>query len=114
MIWLGFVAKGLYQKNIGHLLSPNINWVAAISFYFIFILGILVFAVVPGLEKDSIIKTILMAALFGFFTYATYDLTNLATMKDWPLSISLIDMIWGMVLCSIVATCSFYIGKWLA
>jgi len=113
LIWLGVVAKGFYQKNLKYILSPNVNWTAAIIFYLIYIAGILIFAVLPGVAKDSVRHAALWGALFGFFTYATYDLTNLALLKDWPLNIVVVDILWGMVLCTVVATLSFYISKWL-
>ncbi len=113
LVWLGVVARGFYQKNLKFILSPNVNWTAAIIFYLMYIVGILIFAVVPGVAKDSLRHAALWGALFGFFTYATYDLTNLALLKDWPLNIVIVDILWGMVLCTIVATLSFYIAKWL-
>jgi uncharacterized membrane protein len=113
LVWLGVVARGFYQKNLKFILSPNVNWTAAIIFYLMYIAGILIFAVVPGVAKDSLRHAALWGALFGFFTYATYDLTNLALLKDWPLNIVIVDILWGMVLCTIVATLSFYIAKWL-
>ena len=113
LIWLGVVAKGFYQKNLKFILSPNVNWTAAIIFYLMYIAGLLIFAVVPGVAKDSLRHAALWGALFGFFTYATYDLTNLALLKDWPLNIVIVDILWGVVLCTIVATLSFYIAKWL-
>jgi uncharacterized membrane protein len=113
LVWLGVVAKGFYQKNLKYILSPNVNWTAAIIFYLIYIAGILIFAVLPGVAKDSVRHAALWGALFGFFTYATYDLTNLALLKDWPLNIVVVDILWGMVLCTVVATLSFYISKWL-
>ncbi|MDH3884917.1 MAG: DUF2177 family protein, partial [Desulfobacterales bacterium] len=100
LIWLGVVARGFYQKNLKFILSPNVNWTAAIIFYLMYIAGILIFAVVPGVAKDSWRHAALWGALFGFFTYATYDLTNLALLKDWPLNIVIVDIIWGMVLCT--------------
>ena len=113
LIWLGVVAKGFYQKNLKYILSPNVNWTAAIIFYLIYIAGILIFAVLPAVAKDSLRHAAVWGALFGFFTYATYDLTNLALLKDWPLNIVFVDILWGVVLCSVVATLSFYIAKWL-
>ncbi len=113
LIWLGVIAKGLYQKNLGHLLSPAINWPAAITFYLIYIVGILLFAVKPALADQTLAKAAIWGALFGFFTYATYDLTNLATLKDWPLKIVVIDVIWGTLLCTLVASASYLIGRWL-
>ena len=113
LVWLGVIAKGLYQKNLGHLLSPAINWPAAITFYLIYIVGILLFAVKPALADQTLAKAAIWGALFGFFTYATYDLTNLATLKDWPLKIVVIDVIWGTLLCTLVASASYLIGRWL-
>ena len=113
LIWLGVVAKSFYQKNLKYILSPNVNWTAAIIFYLIYIAGILIFAVLPAVAKDSLRHAAVWGALFGFFTYATYDLTNLALLKDWPIIIVIVDILWGVVLCSAVATLSFFVAKWL-
>lgn len=113
LLWLGVVAKDLYQKNLGHLLSPDVNWPAAFAFYFMYIAGIILFAVRPALADQSLFKAVLWGALFGFFTYATYDLTNLATLKAWPIKIVFIDIAWGVALCSLVASASYQIGRWL-
>jgi len=93
------------------LLAPTTNWIAAVLFYLLFILGILVFVVVPGLQDNSLKATLLRAALFGLVTYATYDLTNLATVKNWPVLITVIDMAWGTVLSVLVSYISFMVGK---
>jgi uncharacterized membrane protein len=111
LIWLGVVAKSFYQKNLKYILSPNVNWTAAIIFYLIYIAGILIFAVLPAVAKDSLRHAAVWGALFGFFTYATYDLTNLALLKDWPIIIVIVDILWGVVLCSAVATLSFFVAK---
>jgi uncharacterized membrane protein len=95
-------------------LTPTTNWIAAVIFYLLFILGILVFVVVPGLEDNSLKTTLLRAALFGLITYATYDLTNLATVKNWPVLITVVDMAWGTVLSVAVSYVGFMVGKWLA
>lgn len=112
MLWLGLIAKNLYQKYLGKFLG-EVNWTAAIIFYLIYIAGILIFAVEPGILKDSIKKTVILGALFGAIAYATYDLTNLATLKDWPIQIVFIDILWGAVLTSTVATAGFYIYKFI-
>lgn len=114
MIWLGFIAKKFYRKYLGGFLSDNVNWLPAIIFYLLFIAGVLIFAVFPALEKESLTKAILFGALFGLFTYATYDLTNLATLKGWPLPIVFIDIIWGMVLSGIVSTSGYFFARWLS
>ncbi len=114
MLWLGVVARTLYSKHLGFLMAPQPNWPAAILFYLLFIVGILVFVVVPGLKDDSLKTTLLRAALFGLITYATYDLTNLATVKDWPVLITIVDMAWGTILSVAVSAISFMAGKWFA
>ena len=109
MIWLGVIAKGFYRKALEPLITPNINWIAAIIFYLLFLVGVLIFALLPGMEKRSLVYTIAMAALFGFIAYATYDLTNLATLRDWPLMLSIVDMIWGSFLSASTATITYLI-----
>ncbi len=110
-VWLGLVARTFYRNYLGFLLAPTTNWIAAVLFYLLFILGILVFVVGPGLQEKSLKATLLRAALFGLVTYATYDLTNLATVKNWPLLITVIDMAWGTVLSVLVSSISFMVGK---
>jgi len=109
MVWLGVVAKGIYAKYLGYLMSPKVNWGAALLFYLLFILGLLVFVIQPALELKSVTDLLLKAALFGLVTYATYDLTNLATIKDWPVVITLIDLTWGMTLSVVVSGLSYFI-----
>lgn len=109
LLWLGIIARNFYQEQIGFLLGP-VNWVAAVIFYLLFIGGILFFAVLPAIEKQSLVSAIMLGALFGFFTYATYDFTNLATLKDWPILVSIVDVIWGTVLTASVATASYLIA----
>jgi uncharacterized membrane protein len=114
MVWLSLVARSFYRKHLGFLLAPNPNWLAAIIFYLLFILGILLFVVLPGLKGNSLRTTLLYAALFGLITYATYDLTNLATVKNWPVLVTVVDLIWGMVLSMVVSWVSFIAGRWLS
>ena len=113
MLWLGVIAKNIYQKYLGGFLTDNVNWTTAVVFYFIFVVGISIFVIYPSVNNGSVYQAILMGALFGFFTYATYDLTNLATLKGWPLPIVFIDIIWGSVLSAVVSLSGFYIVKWL-
>jgi uncharacterized membrane protein len=113
LLWLGVVAKNFYQNNLAHLLSPNVNWPAAFLFYFMYIAGIILFAVKPGLDAGSLAKAAVWGALFGFFTYATYDLTNLATLREWPIKVVVVDIAWGTILCTLVASGSYLIGRWL-
>ncbi len=111
MLWLGLVAREFYSQQIGYIMAPSPNWIAAIIFYLLFILGILTFVVLPGLEQGSLKATLLRGALFGLITYATYDLTNLATLKDWPVLLTIVDMAWGTVLSVLVSSISFMAGK---
>ncbi|MCM2303008.1 MAG: DUF2177 family protein [Flavobacteriaceae bacterium] len=114
MLWLGIIAKNLYQKYLGGFLTDQVNWIAAFIFYMLFVIGISIFAIYPAVQKGSVYHAILLGALFGFFTYATYDLTNLATLKDWPLPIVFIDIIWGTTLSAIVSFSGYYIVKWIS
>lgn len=113
MLWLGFFAKDFYRAQIGFLLRSEFNWVAAILFYLIFIGGIIFFAVMPALGSGGWQRALLYGALFGFMTYATYDLTNLATVRDWPLTVTLVDLAWGTILSGLVALGSYRIGLFL-
>jgi uncharacterized membrane protein len=114
MLWLGLVARTFYRKYLGFLMAPSPNWLAAIIFYLLFVVGIVVFAVLPGLETRSLKTTLLRAALFGLIAYATYDLTNLATVKDWPLIVTIVDLIWGTVVSVAVSYAGYLAGKWLS
>jgi uncharacterized membrane protein len=114
IVWLGFLAKGLYRKFLGDFLSDEVNWAAAITFYLIFIVGIFIFAIVPAVEKASWQHALLYGVLFGFFTYITYELTNMATLKDWPLTIVLIDTVWGCLLTGSTALAGYFITRALA
>lgn len=111
MAWLGLVARTFYRQHLGYLMAPNTNWLAAVIFYVLFLVGLLVFVVVPGLKANSLKMTLVRAALFGLITYATYDLTNLATVKDWPVIVTIVDMAWGTVLSVAVSWVSFVAGK---
>jgi len=113
MIWLGVVAKDLYRRELNAYLSDQVNWSAALIFYLLFIIGIFIFCIVPAAEQASFAKAIISGALFGMFTYATYDLTNLATLKSWPLKIVFIDIAWGMVLTGSVSAAGYLIVDWL-
>lgn len=111
MLWLGIIAKKFYAKQLGHLLRPQVNWPPAIVFYLLFIAGIIIFAVQPGLSTGSWGKTALLGALFGLFCYSTYDLSNWATLKDWPRIVVAVDIIWGMSISTIVALIVFAFGR---
>ena len=111
MLWLGLVAKNFYRAQIGSLLKTDVNLSAAILFYLVFIAGIVFFVLAPALEKTSWRHALFAGAAFGFITYATYDLTNLATMKDWPVLVTVVDLVWGTVLSASVSVISFAIAR---
>jgi len=110
MVWLTLIAKNFYAKHLGSLLSPQVNWLAAILFYLLFIAGVVVFTVTPALAQHSWLKALLLGALFGLITYATYDLTNLATLKNWPVLVTIVDLIWGTVLSASVSVATYLIA----
>ncbi len=109
LVWLVFIARKLYQTNLGHLMSPTVNWTAALLFYALFIVGLLFFVIHPALAQDSLRHAFFAGALFGLITYATYDLTNLATLRDWPILITIIDLIWGSTLSALTSVLSFWV-----
>lgn len=107
-LWLGLVAPKFYKSQIGHLMAETPNFIAALVFYFIFIVGVVYFVLLPNMDA-GIGKIILSGMLFGFITYATYDLTNLATLKDWPILVTVVDLAWGTFLSTSVALITYYI-----
>lgn len=94
MLWLLVISKGFYQKHLGELMGQA-NLVPAVIFYLIYVVGIVFFVVNPALLKDSAVYAALVGAFLGFLCYATYDLTNLATLKDWPVIVTVVDLVWG-------------------
>jgi uncharacterized membrane protein len=110
MIWLLGIAKSFYVKHLGSLMRTEINWVSALLFYLLFIVGLVVFVIEPALEKRSLAHAFLYGALFGLITYATYDLTNLATLESWPLVVTVVDLAWGMVIASLVSSITYLLA----
>jgi len=111
-IWLGFVARGFYGRYLGFLLKPNPNWMAASLFYLLFVAGTLLFVIIPARQHESGKKVLVCGAIFGLVTYATYDLTNLATIKDWPLVVTVVDLAWGMSIGAAVSHVGFLAARW--
>lgn len=107
MIWLGVISKKLYAEKLGYLMATKVNWMAAVLFYLIFIVGLLFFVILPAIEKSSWGYALMAGAFFGLVTYGTYDLTNLATIKDWPILITVIDLIWGSFVSGSTALLSY-------
>ena len=103
MVWLRVIAVSWYQDGMGPLLTESPNLMAALAFYIIFPLGLMIFAILPAEADTSVFKVIGVGALFGFFAYATYDLTNLEVIKNWPLGLTFVDMAWGSFVSGIAA-----------
>ena len=112
-VWLAVVARAFYRKHLGFLLADQPNWWAAIAFYLIFVFGIVLFSVAPALQAGSISKALVLGGFFGLVTYATYDLTNYATVKDWPGIVTFIDLCWGAALSASVSCLGYLAGRWL-
>jgi uncharacterized membrane protein len=112
-IWLSTSMNRVYKPMLGDLLAEQPKFGVAALFYLLYVVGIVALAVLPGLREGSVAGALWRGALFGFLAYATYDLTNLSTIRDWPWQLSAIDMAWGTVLNSVVAVAGFYAGQWL-
>ncbi|NKI57554.1 DUF2177 family protein [Labrenzia sp. PO1] len=110
-VWLTQVSTRFYLDRIGHLMMEKPNIAAASVFYLVYVVGIVIFAVAPALKADSLVTAIIFGALFGFFTYGTYDVTNYATLREWPVSVVLVDVAWGTVLSAVSAGAGFTITR---
>ncbi|NVK35169.1 MAG: DUF2177 family protein [Rhodobacteraceae bacterium] len=108
-IWLTRVAKTFYFDRLGDIILDSPRMGAAVGFYAIYVVGILIFAVLPALKSGNLGSALIYGALFGFFAYGTYDMTNYATLRSWSLTVSAVDMAWGTVLTGTAA----FLGTWL-
>jgi uncharacterized membrane protein len=108
-IWLGYIAKDFYYNQLGHMMADPINFKVAAAFYMTYTIGIVVFAVKPALVDSNIWLAVGYAALFGFLAYGTYDFTNLATLKDWPPIVAIVDVIWGTTITATTAAATYLI-----
>ncbi len=111
LLWLGVVAKGLYAKHMGTLLRPDVQWVPALLFYALYIAAIVVFVVLPAAERRSFSRALALGAFFGLAAYATYDLTSLALIRDFPLVIVLVDLAWGVVLTATASSVGYAVAR---
>ena len=109
-VWLTLIAKNFYAKHIGYLMAKNPNLIAALIFYLIFIAALIFFVITPALDKKMWTHALMAGLFFGLVTYATYDLTNLATIKDWPILVTVIDLIWGMFISAAVSVATYFIA----
>lgn len=112
-IWLSLIANDFYRKHLGFLMKDSPNFVAAGIFYLVFMVGLVYFVIMPGIDAASIGKILLGGVLFGLITYATYDLTNLATIKDWPLTVTIVDLLWGSFLSTAISLATYLIYNWI-
>lgn len=110
-VWLGIMAKNFYAEQLGDLMAKNIKFQIAAIFYLVYTVGIVVFAIAPALEAEKIILALGYGALFGFLAYGTYDFTNMATIKNWPTIVSVVDIIWGTFITSVSASLGYLITK---
>lgn len=111
-LWLGFVARSLYRDWIGPLMRDEINMAAAGAFYLVYVVGLVIFAVAPALKSGSWQTALVYGALFGLFAYGTYEMTNFATLKGWPVAMVVVDMAWGTALSAAAATAGFAITRY--
>jgi uncharacterized membrane protein len=114
MIWLGFVARDFYRNQMGDLMAPNVSLTAAVAFYLLYIVGVVYFAVGPALTAGSWTTALISGLILGLIAYATYDLTNLATTRDWPAALAFVDLAWGATLTAIASTAGFFITRALS
>jgi uncharacterized membrane protein len=114
LLWLGLFAKNFYQAKMSPLVAIEFNWFYVVLFYLLYFTGVYLFALKPGIDALSLKKALTLAALFGFFCYMTYDLTNLATLKDWPLSLAIVDILWGVFLTTLTTFLAYKIYFWLS
>ncbi len=103
LVWLGYIARDFYREQLGALMADNVNIGAALAFYLLYVLGVLIFVVAPALEAGGWTRALMMGAVFGLVAYATYDLTNLAVMKNFPATMAYVDMAWGAAVTGISA-----------
>jgi len=113
LVWLGVVAKGFYQRQIGHLMRPDVQWMPAVLFYLIYVAALVVFVMVPAVEKQSPVRAMAFGAFFGLAAYAAFDLTSLALLRDFPVTAALVDLAWGSTLSAVVSgTVVFAARSW--
>lgn len=112
-LWLGYIAKTFYFSRLGELLLDKPNLSVAAVFYAVYVIGVVIFAVGPALKSGSWQTALIYGALFGFFCYGTYDMTNLATLKGWPVTVAVVDVIWGTVLTGISALLGYLVTRQL-
>lgn len=111
LLWLGVIAKDFYARHMGTLLRPDVKWVPALLFYALYLAAIVVFVVLPAAERKSLGWAMGMGAFFGLAAYATYDLTSLALIRDFPLRVVLVDLAWGTALTAVVSGAGYLAAR---
>lgn len=113
LVWLVVIARSFYKRELGSLMRPRPLWFAALGFYLLYVVAVLVFAAGPAIRDGAVGDAAWKGALLGLAAYATYDLSNLATLKGWPVKVVAADLVWGAVLTTAVSLAAFYLGSWL-
>jgi uncharacterized membrane protein len=114
LLWLGVLARPFYQAQLGPLMREDVNWAAAVLFYLIFVAGIVVLAVLPAIQRESLLHAFALGALLGLVSYAAFDLTALATLRGFPRTMAMVDLAWGTVLTATVSAVTYRIWGLLA
>lgn len=110
LTWLGLVARGFYQEQLGYLMRPDGRVGAAVLFYLIYVVAVVVLVVAPAVEQESLGRAVWAGALFGLAAYAAFDLTSLALVRDFPVKVAVVDLTWGVVLTTSVSAAGFWAG----
>lgn len=111
LLWLGVVARGFYQRQLGYLMRPDVRWLPAVLFYLIYVAALVVFVILPAIERQSLARAVLYGAFFGLATYAAYDLTCLALVRDYPVVAAVVDLAWGTVLSATVSAAAYALTR---
>jgi uncharacterized membrane protein len=114
LLWLGVIAKSLYQQGMGDLMSPTPRVGIAALFYLMYPVGLVIFAIMPGVDANSVLRAGVLGALFGLFAYSTYDLTNLSVIRNWPVALSFIDIAWGALVSGVSSAAGAMAWRWMA
>ncbi|MAM34416.1 MAG: hypothetical protein CMH28_05015 [Micavibrio sp.] len=110
-VWLGLVATNFYKNQLGDLMKDQPNLAVAAVFYLVYVIGLIIFAVAPALKEASWQHALFFGALFGLFAYATYDFTNLSTLRGWPVKVAVVDVIWGTTLSGIASLGGYLVTR---
>ncbi len=112
-LWLGVVARRFYREQLGTLLRGDVQLVPALVFYVLYVIALLVLAVAPAVERESLVRAVLLGGLLGLVAYGAYDLVNLATLRDFPLTVAVVDMAWGTFVSAVTAGWAFTAVRWV-